>query len=107
MVGPSRFRFVTVPTGTVPIFAAQGASLPNSPPFPPRKWDCPPRVERSKLPAAPRERLLRSFFDLPAAKEAALAEHWRYQAVSEALGANCAEVLPSKDETWKTPSTAL
>ncbi len=40
---PSRRHkdFVTVHRGTVPIFAAQRAFLPNSPPFPPRKWDCP------------------------------------------------------------------
>ncbi len=59
MVGPSSFRFVTVHTGTVPVFAAPRASLSNSPPFPPKKWDGPPRVERRRLSAAPRERLLR------------------------------------------------
>ncbi len=44
---------VTVHGGTVPIFAAQRAFLPNDPPFPPRKWDCPLRMERRKLPAPP------------------------------------------------------
>jgi len=47
----------TVPRGTVPIFAAQRSCLPNHLPFPPRKWDCPLRMERRKLPPPARERL--------------------------------------------------
>ncbi len=48
---------VTVHRGTVPIFAAQRTFLPSAHPFPPRKWDCPLRIERRKQPAPPRERL--------------------------------------------------
>jgi hypothetical protein len=46
--------------GTVAFFAAQRGHLPSRSTIPPRKWDCPLRIQRRKLPATPpRERLPR------------------------------------------------
>jgi len=47
--------------GDCPNFRGTKGVWPNEPPFPPRKWDCPLRIQRRKLPAPPRQRLLRFY----------------------------------------------